>query len=295
MPSTDHEMPLELVREKPVLAPVILQTVFGLDIPYDAATLSSESFAGLNPAELRCDATVVLDDPKKPSHGIIVESQLKFDEDKIFSWPAYAALLRHRHRCGATLLVFCPNAAVAERCAQPIDMGHPEWVLRPLTVHPGMLPPVTDPDQARQLPELAVYSAPAHADGPHAEAVLTSVAAAIAVVAAKEHDHGCLYDDYLAEQFSEAARKLLEEIVKTAGYEWKSDFAKTHRAKGRAEGRVEGRAEGEAKALLVVLEGRGIAVPNEVRKRVLGCTDSDQLERWLKRAAVVERAEDLLD
>ncbi|MEV4670701.1 MULTISPECIES: hypothetical protein [Actinomadura] len=121
------------------------------------------------------------------------------------------------------------------------------------------------------------------------------MAAAIAVVAAKEHDHGCLYDDYLAEQFSEAARKLLEEIVKTAGYEWKSDFAKKHRAEGRVEGRVEGRAEGEAKALLVVLEGRGIAVPNEVRKRVMGCTDSDQLERWLKRAAVVERAEDLLD
>ncbi|MFG2021472.1 hypothetical protein [Actinomadura geliboluensis] len=72
-----------------------------------------------------------------------------------------------------------------------------------------------------------------------------------------------------------------------AGYEWKSDFAKTHRA--------EGRTEGEAKALLVVLEGRRIAVPDEVRRRVMGCTDSDQLERWLKRAAVVDRAEDLLD
>ncbi|MFG1851755.1 hypothetical protein ACGFJT_07940 [Actinomadura geliboluensis] len=76
-----------------------------------------------------------------------------------------------------------------------------------------------------------------------------------------------------------------------AGYEWKSDFAKAHRAKGRAEGR----AEGEAKALLLVLEGRGIAVPNEVRKRVMSCVDSDQLEGWLKRAAVVDRAEDLLD
>ncbi|MFE9105243.1 hypothetical protein [Actinomadura geliboluensis] len=72
-----------------------------------------------------------------------------------------------------------------------------------------------------------------------------------------------------------------------AGYEWKSDFAKAHRAKGRA--------EGEAKALLLVLEGRGIAVPNEVRKRVMSCVDSDQLEGWLKRAAVVDRAEDLLD
>ena len=71
------------------------------------------------------------------------------------------------------------------------------------------------------------------------------------------------------------------------GYEWRSDFAKAHRA--------EGRAEGEAKALLLVLEGRGIAVRNEVRKRVMSCVDSDQLEGWLRRAAVVDRAEDLLD
>jgi hypothetical protein len=76
-----------------------------------------------------------------------------------------------------------------------------------------------------------------------------------------------------------------------AGYEWKSDFAKTHRAEGLAEGE----AKGEAKALLLVLEGRGIAVPNAVRERVTNCSDSDQLERWLKRAGVVERAEDLLD
>ncbi|WP_165958970.1 hypothetical protein [Actinomadura sp. KC345] len=38
-------------------------------------------------------------------------------------------------------------------------MGHPDWVLKPLTVHPGMPPPVTDADQARRLPEPAVLSA----------------------------------------------------------------------------------------------------------------------------------------
>ncbi|TDC83514.1 hypothetical protein [Actinomadura sp. 7K507] len=147
-----------------------------------------------------------------------------------------------------------------------------------------MLPPVTDPDQACRLPELAVLSAPAHADGPHPEAVLTSVSAAIDTM---PDDTGSLYHDYLTGQLSEAACKLLEEIVNIAGYEWQSDFAKTHRA--------EGRAEGEAEAVLLVLDARGIAVPNDIRERVTNCTDTDQLGRWVQRAAVIDKAEDLLD
>lgn len=289
MPSTSHEMPLELVRNEPELAPAILRTVFDLEMPEGRdAALVSESFAGLNPAELRCDATVLLGDPEKPEHGIIVESQLRYDERKLFSWPSYLSLLRQRYRCPVTLLVLCPDRAAARACARPIGMGHPEWVLKPLTVHPGMLPPVTDPGQARRLPELAVLSAPVHVDGPAGEAVLTSVAAALDT---RRGDTGLLYYDYLTTRFSEAARKILEEIVKTAGYEWQSDFAKTHRAEGRAEGE----AKGEAKAVLLVLDARGITVPNNVRERVTNCTDTDQLERWVQRAAVIDRAEELLD
>jgi hypothetical protein len=289
MPSTDHELPLAMIREKPQLVPTILRTVFELDMPGDddKATVTSESFAGLNPAELRCDATVLLDDPKKPSHGIIVECQRRYDKDKTYSWPAYLALLRERHKCPVTLLVICPDQTVAHACAKPIDLGHPDWVLKPLTFHPGMLPAVTDPVKARECPQLALLSATVHADGPDAEAVLTSVVVAFDALKYERPEVGPLYYDYLTDQLSEAARKLLEEIVKTAGYEWKSDFARTHRA--------EGRAEGEAKILLLMLENRGINVPNELRERVTNCTDTDQIERWAKRALVIDKAEDLLD
>ncbi|TDB86093.1 hypothetical protein E1266_34685 [Actinomadura sp. 7K534] len=75
--------------------------------------------------------------------------------------------------------------------------------------------------------------------------------------------------------------------MNVAGYEWQSEFAKTHRG--------EGRAEGEAKAVLLVLGARGITVPNEIRERVTNCTDIDQLERWVQRAAVIDKAEDLLE
>jgi hypothetical protein len=46
----------------------------------------------------------------------------------------------------------------------------------------------------------------------------------------------------------------------------------------------QGRAEGEAKMLLRVLAARGLAVTDDVRERVVGCTDTGRLETWADRA-----------
>lgn len=85
-----------MVRRQPQLVPTILRTVFDLEFPDQAdATISSESFADFEPAELRCDATVLLDDPSKPSHGVVVEVQTRFEKESSTAgpptWP----------RCGA--------------------------------------------------------------------------------------------------------------------------------------------------------------------------------------------------
>ncbi|HEY3236988.1 MAG TPA: hypothetical protein VGJ84_19875 [Polyangiaceae bacterium] len=65
------------------------------------------------------------------------------------------------------------------------------------------------------------------------------------------------------------------------------------RAEGKAEGEVKGKAEGEARAVLTVLEERGIAVGAEQRERILGCTDLALLEGWIRRAVTVASVEDL--
>ncbi|WP_131741833.1 hypothetical protein [Actinomadura roseirufa] len=289
MVTVNHELPLEMIRNRPQLVPTLLRGVFGVDVPaHDRVTLASESYADLNPAELRCDATVLLGDPDAPSLGVVAESQLRPRIEKTWSWPAYLALLRLRRKCDVTLLVFCPDRASARGCAAPIDMGHPGWVLRPLAFAPEDLPPVTDPATARDLPELAVLSAPAHADGPQGEAVVRSLSAALDTL---DGDSGPLYHDYLMSQLSLAARKLLEETVKIEDYQWQSDFAIEHQALGEARGE----ARGERKALLNVLKARGIAVPDDVRRRVMACTDSDQLERWVTRAVTVDDINDLFD
>ena len=74
-----------------------------------------------------------------------------------------------------------------------------------------------------------------------------------------------------------------------SGYEFQSDFAKTYFGRGRDEGR----AEGEARAVLLVLKARGLAVAEEVRQRMLACKDIAQLDRWAERAATVNDAAEL--
>lgn len=59
------------------------------------------------------------------------------------------------------------------------------------------------------------------------------------------------------------------------------------------EGKADGEAKGEAKGILLVLEVRGIPVPDSVRERITTCTDLDRMDAWLERSRTVERAEDL--
>jgi hypothetical protein len=211
--------------------------------------------------------------------------------DKTFSWPAYLASLRLRLRCPVALLVICPDETTARACARPILMGHPGWRLEACTLHPGRLRPVTDPGLARRYPELAVLSAPPHADGPYAREVIDSLAAAIDTLTT---DIGALYYDYIQSRISDAARKLLEESMKLDNYQWQSEFARTHIAQGRAEGKAEGAAEGKASSVFLVLEARGISVPDHVRRRITDCTEIDQLDRWIQRATTVDDAEQFL-
>jgi Uma2 family endonuclease len=51
-----------------------------------------------------------------------------------------------------------------------------------------------------------------------------------------------------------------------------------------AHNRAEGRVEGKAEALIMVLVARGVVLDRASRARILGETDSQQLDRWILRA-----------
>ncbi|WP_228812631.1 hypothetical protein [Nocardia flavorosea] len=78
-------------------------------------------------------------------------------------------------------------------------------------------------------------------------------------------------------------------------YNFTSDFARKYLAEGRAQFRAKGEAEGRAISILTVLDARGIEVPDQVRATITSCDDLDQLQKWLRRALEINRADELLD
>lgn len=186
----------------------------------------------------------------------------------------------------------CVDDATAAWCSRRIPLGHPGLVLSPLVLGPNLVPVVTDPDQASRSPELAVLSAMAHGDHPEQNQILRALTAALAIV---DDDTSILYADVVLAALPSSARRSLEEFMRTRTHEYQSDFVRRYFYSGKAEGEAMGRAEGEANAVLGVLDARGVDVPEEARARILGCTDLDQLDAWIRRAASADSIKDVLD
>ena len=294
MPSQLHEALLLLLRNRPALAPELLRDTLRCELPaYTDVEVSSADLTELQPAEYRADLVLLLM-RGEPVLGIVVEVQLSRDDRKQFVWPVYVASLRARIECPVCLLVVAGDAAVARWAAKPIEMGGNHrlvpWVL-------GLqgVPEITDLEQARADPELAVLSAIAHGDDADtAKSVQIAFAAELAS-RGLDTDRAALYFDLIMTSLSEAARRELR-TVNPAKYEYQSDFARHYVAQGKAEGRLEGEADGQraGKAALVVrlLTLRFGALSNELQTRIAqsGVADLDAIGERLLSAATVEEA-----
>jgi hypothetical protein len=288
MPSLEHESLVMLFRNRPSLATDLLHDVLKVSDPaYDEAHIGSEDLTELVPDAYRADAVVVCE-AAKPVLSVVVEIQRGKDPGKRWSWPMYLVSLRSRMKCPTILLVICVDPAVARWCASPIELGHPGLVLTPLVIGPDLIPMVTDPAEAAQSPELAALSAMTHADRPGGEKVLHALVTAATIPGSGTYN----YLDLMIGVLPTAARRYLEELMTVTGTQGPfSDFAKRYQAEGEARGE----ARGEAKAIVAVLAARNIPVTEEARGRINECTDLDQLDTWIRRAATVDSLEALFD
>lgn len=287
MPSLLHETLIEMFRHRPSLAAEVLSGPFKLDLPdWQQIRVESGELTELTPAEYRADAVVLFTARDTPVLAVIIEVQLRRDRHKRYSWPHYLTSLHARLRCRAVLLVICPDRSTAGWCATPIDIGHPDWLLRPLVLGPSLVPVVTDHDHARRAPELAVLSALTHGSGPEQDQIFRAMLGGLEEL---DEDHANLYADIVLAWLPKAARNCLETLMNVATYEYQSDFARRYFFQGKAEGR----AEGEAQGVLAVLAARGVEVPEDARQRITECADLDQLETWLRRAATADSINDL--
>jgi hypothetical protein len=249
------------------------------------------SLTELRPAELRADLLVLLEDESRPALAAVVEVQLDVDPDKLVSWPAYLVGARSRYRCAAVVLVLAPSGRVATWAAQPVELG-PGSVFRATVIGPDGLVDLADPREAHTHLELAVLAALARGQTSKNEqipAAAEDLAAVLDVCRALDDERAVVYSDLLLASVSQAVREAV--MTLPAGYQFQSEFALKH----RGEGRVEGRAEGQARAVVTVLEARGIPLSDEQRRRIQTATDLETLDRMVRRAATARSADDVFE
>jgi len=243
-----------LFRNQPRLAAELIRRVLGADVPqYQEARVVSAELTDIQPAEYRADMVIEFSDGAL-MFAVILEVQLSEDERKRFVWPAYVVNLRARLECPVYLLVITADDAVARWAAQSIDIGgHSRFA--PYVLGPSGVPELTDEEEARANPELAVLSAMAHGKDADIERAAGIATAAQAAIVGLDTDRSRMYFDLIINSLSEAARQALGKMD-IQKYEYQSDFARRYVAQGKAEGRAEGRAEGEmsGRAALIVLQ-----------------------------------------
>ncbi len=290
MPSIQHEILVELFKNRPSLAAELLTESLDIAMPaYQEARVLSTELTEVQPAAYRADVVVVLYRNDKPVRVNIVEVQLASDADKPYVWPAYLAVGREVYRCPADLLVVAPDPTVAKWCAQPIEMGVPGFVLRPPVLRRETIPQITDPVAAAQRPELALLSAMAYGDTAQAPMIAQ---AALGAIAQLEDKRSGFYYDILYNSINEAARYALE--AKMKGYVYTSPFATKHIQIGREEGLKEG-LKIAARSVLTVLQMRNIEVPEAARQRILDEKEPSRIEHWLDRATSARSIAEVLD
>ena len=284
MPGIDHEMPLKLIRNRPETALELLRCAQKVDIPPHATARLETVDCTQSPIEFRADSVVVLRDKDGAAlMAVIVEVQLRRDLGKRFSWPVYVTTLRSQHRCDTVLLVIRPDRSIARWCERAIKLG-PSGVITPLAIDPGRVPLITDPDQARACPELAVLSAVTHPeeaeDGPALEAMLAGLKTL-------DREHRNLYLNYVFRSLPEVTIKRLEEMVTTI-----RDFEDLGK-KYFSHWEEKGEARGEVKTILLVLASRGLELSDEARERIQRCEDLNQLDAWARKVAIITSVEEL--
>jgi hypothetical protein len=290
MPSVPHEALVEVLRENPALVLELLVRAEGVELPeHDRIVCERADLGSALPVELRADLAFRVDRAGSPVLVLVVEVQLAIDPEKTFSWPSYAVALRARHRCPVLLVVITVDRAVARWARRPIAFGPGAGYLRPLVLGPDELPAITDPAVAAASPELATISALAHGRDADVERAVRIATTAAGAVLRLPDRRAAVYYDLIRAALGAAARKAFEMFAQD--YIFQDEGMR----RAHAEGETKGKAEGRAEAVLVVLEARGLHATEEVRARILACTDAAVLDRWLRAAVTVGDAAELFE
>ena len=299
MPSYLHELILVLFRNRSESAADLLRELHVQLPEYDEVRIESSDLSDLKPAEYRADLVSFLVRKSQKVLGVVVEVQLSRDENKRYTWPAYVANLRDRHRCPVCLLVITTDNSVARWAGGSIFLG-PGTRCTPWVIGPSNAPVVTESHYAKENVELAVLSAVEHLRNPDVELVERILEAAVGASAKLDPDRSQLYFDLISLSLPATAPKELKDLMNSLGFEYQSDYARRYTAQGRAEGRAEGliegrtegRTEGRMELILAVLTKRFGPLSDSIQTRIRRAHDArpDEIADLLLTAQTIEQA-----
>lgn len=285
-----------LLGERPDFVPTLLRTLLGMDLPDDVVVVPApETIRALRLPEHAADVVVAhrRTTRRRLHEAFVFEVQLRPDEDKWWSWPVHLSGTRARLRCPTTLVVITTNERTARWAAKPIDMGRTRAMVRPLVIGPGQIPSMLELHEARACPELATLAVLVHGHGPGSKKLARNALEAVLERLAKGLEHDRLLLELILGSMSTQTLREIEDEMDPSTTPLLSKWSKQRIAEGRALGRQEGRQEGRRRALLLVLRSRRLEPKPVQLRRIESCTDSRQLDAWLRRAAVVQSVEQL--
>lgn len=269
----------------------LLLALFDLPIAKSgAARLASPDLSEADPGVCRADGAILYGEEKEDKLGVIVETQRAEDETKRYAWLEYIANLRARERCPACLVVICPKGKIAKWASSDIPTGHPGLVLKPLVIHEGNTPVITDARQAAENIGLAVVSVVTQSEHPRFNEITAAVQAALDTI---DRETAYRYARYITLSLEGDSQKEWDRGMSTMTYPYQGEYTESLLAEGEARGEAKGKAVGKAEMVLKLLDSRGQVVAEDVRERVMDCRDEATLENWFDRALKGDSVEDL--
>lgn len=181
------------------------------------------------------------------------------------------------------LACFCYDKKTADWARQPIDAGHPGFILRPVIIDADSPPDSADPALSEFGAELAVLGAHTGAldlTDPEVQDLV------IAKINQPDAKRAKLYASFILNIAPDSARNALEIKMAAADFPIHPVAERFGNSLARlkdqawAGGLAKGRAAGETEMLLTIAAKRGIDVDAATRARVLACTDDATIATW---------------
>lgn len=310
VPQTLHQAVVWVFRDDPALAFDLARSVFGIALPELGEVHDRKSeldrFAPCvgDTGELRPDLafsamarTTRRGRPRRHGRrgvGMVLEVQRRIVQLKRWRIWVYWALLAEYLQLSTIVMVVSLTHAVS-RWARSI--GDSEIPPRDglLVLDRQNMPRITDIDQARQRPGMAVLSALLHTG----DIEVLHVGFAVALELPDERRWR-----YASALFGVAPKTERAKLLGEMKVEERYQLTKAERNSiayhdGKQDGKRLGLREGERKGLvklvLAILELREIPVSKAKKARIRACKDLQQLERWATRAKHVGSIDELLE